>query len=120
MPIPAGAYDPTQAVIYRKVLDETQPEPTQVAQIYIRRHIRFPQVARLGIEMPLRNAMQSFGQIPIRMRRDSQTVSIDPAMEIHHDGTIYGIVSISPVPSTERDEIEFLCQYLNESRIVTG
>lgn len=115
MPIDAGSYDPRAADIKQQVTVYTYSEPVQTQSVFCSRHIRFPHSARTGYEKSIGHQVQSTGTTIIRMRRDSKTVQITPDMEIHHDGAIYGILAPQPIPSSERDELEFLCQYRTPS-----
>lgn len=118
MPIAAGAFDPVPASVYYQETDMSGAEPVQTTKLFCRTYIRFPYNARTGLELAVQHNMQSFGQIHIRARKDSKTKLIDPSMEIHHDGIVYGILTINPIPSIDRDEIEWLCQYKRDSSIV--
>lgn len=120
MPIEAGRYDPIPAIIYQPVTNTANYEPIQTGQELCKQFIRFPQQFRWSSETLSFHQLQSQSQQTIRMRRTPTTESIDPTMEIHHRGIIYGIVGISPVPSTERDEIEFTVQYRKDSILVTA
>jgi len=106
---PAGNYDPIPAGIYGPTTTLTNGEPVQTKTLLKRQYIRFPYQARTGYETPVQHQQVSVGQIVIRMRDDAFTRTITPAMEIHHRGSIYGI--ISPNPLMVLDELEFLCQY---------
>jgi hypothetical protein len=115
MPIDAGRFEPVRADIYSIVTAYENREPIQTLSLLCRRHIRFPQQIRTGYESQVSHQTQSVGQILIRMRRDPVTETLDPTMEIHHRGSIYGIISPSPIP--QRDELEWLCQFRTESAI---
>lgn len=111
MPITAGSFDPVPAFIWRPALKLINCEPVDVFVPFIERFIRFPFMARTGTETSVARQMQPAGQIIVRVRRDPQTEMIDPSMEIRHRSSRYGIICINPIPSNERDEIEFLVQY---------
>jgi hypothetical protein len=122
MPIDAGAYDPRKASIYYQQ-DRSDPtygnEPVKVATLFIETHIRFPRQERFAIEREVSKQNQSFGQSVIVMRRNSKTRRIQPDMEIHHDGRIFGVIGLQTLPSSERDEIGFLVQFRDRSQIFT-
>lgn len=120
MPIEAGKYDPTPAIIYQPVTNTDNYEPIQTGQEYCKQYIRFPQTSRWSSETQSFQQVQSQSQQTIRMRRTPKTLLIDATMEIHHEGVIYGVVGISPIPSQERDEIEFAVQYRKASVLVTN
>lgn len=119
MVAPAGLYDPVKATIYKQVTTYSNNEPIRTPTQLCQRAIRFPKVFDIqGGEQLNRHLMISTGLITIRLRKDSITTTIDPSMEIHHRGRIFGIVK--PNPIMDLDELEFLCQYRTESQIVTS
>lgn len=123
MPMNAGAYDPVPATIYKLVTevdDANSREPIQTRQAYFQTFIRWPWAARYGTEQPVQTQPKSSGEILCRMRRNQLTMTIDPSMTFIHDGQEYGIVSINPIPSMERDEIEFLVRWIKTATLVTA
>ena len=111
MPIEAGKYDSSPAAFYQKVTTFINREPIQDQHLFYTTWIRFPFQSRSGFEAPVVKQMQSAGQIIVRVRRDPMSLQIDPSMHMVHDGKIYGVICINPIPSMERDEIELLMQY---------
>lgn len=117
MAIEAGKYHPIPAKVYSRTTVRTGGEPVQTLATtpYCQVFIRFPWMARYGFEQPNQKQQTSYGQIIIRMRRNTKTILIVPEMEIHHNGSVYGIVS--PQPIMDQDELEFLCQYRTTSEV---
>jgi hypothetical protein len=119
MPVTAGAFDPIQARVYYSVTERIYNEPIQTPYLFTIQPIRFPYLARNGWETINQEQQKSAGQILIRFRRNSKSIRIDATMEIHHNGIIYGILTKNNIPSNERDEVEFLCQYKDVSTLFT-
>lgn len=100
----AGEYDPVKAVI--KAPSRTANSAGEQVVSYstaFSRYIRFMRFS--GREGTTAKQVISATQVNIRMRRDSNTLSITPDYRISHQGVDYGIVSINPIPAYF-DEIE--------------
>lgn len=118
MRVSQGKYHPKPAYIYRMVTTyaENSREPIQTPEIFLRTFIRIPRNWQMTMEMPVQNQQTSQNQCVIAMRLNSKTLQINPSMEIHHRGRVYGI--LGPVPMTEDlDELEFVCQFKEQSSI---
>lgn len=113
MTIEAGQYDPTPGTIVTypdDINDSGEPvreNPTTFCKVFV----RFPTMTRMAMERILMSQTQSFGTLIINVRKNSKTKQIKPNMELHHDGVVYGIVNVQPLPSSMMDEIQLLCQY---------
>ena len=113
MPIEAGKFDPVPAQFLQREVDYTNNEPVNGTEsVFYETWVRFPWQARSGSERNVVKQSTSSNQILVRLRRDEKSILIDPSMFMLHNGQRYGIISINPIPSNERDEIELLVQYV--------
>lgn len=116
MPIEAGKFDPVTAFFYPKTITYVNNEPVETdGTLFYETWIRFPFMARTGNEMQILSRPISAGQVIVRVRRDEYTEQIDSNYVMVHNNQRYGIVSINPIPSLERDEIEFLMEYVRKA-----
>ena len=105
----AGDYDPRPATVQQRTTTKTDPGEVGGAwsTYTANRYIRFAK--QTSLEVSQHHAITGTGLTMIRMRRDSVTELITPAMRILHGTKVFGILGYNNIPN-DTDEVEFNCQ----------